>query len=174
MALLMVVAANTSLTVAVTDIQQKLHAMTSQTRWILDAYPLTVASLLLLFGAAGDRYGRRLALNLGLVGFGAASVFAALSTTPGEVIAARALMGVSGALIMPATLAFVRVLFPPSERMKAVTIWSASSGVAVTVGPLAARGVDRSARLAGRLLAERPARSHALDSQRVYDSCLPQ
>ena len=82
MALVMVVAANTSLTVAVTDIQQKLPAMTSQTRWILDAYPLTVASLLLFFGAAGDRFGRRLALNLGLVGFGAASVFAALSTTP--------------------------------------------------------------------------------------------
>jgi MFS family permease len=138
MALLMVVAANTSLTVAVTDIQQKLHAMTSQTRWILDAYPLTVASLLLLFGAAGDRYGRRLALNLGLVGFGAASVFAALSTTPEEVIAARALLGVSGALIMPATLAFVRVLFPPSERRTALTIWSASSGLAVAVGPLAA------------------------------------
>jgi EmrB/QacA subfamily drug resistance transporter len=138
MALVMVVAANTSLTVAVTDIQQKLHAMTSQTRWILDAYPLTVASLLLFFGAAGDRYGRRLGLNLGLVGFGAASVFAALSTTSGEVIAARALMGVSGALIMPATLAFVRVLFPPSERKTALTIWSASSGLAVTVGPLAA------------------------------------
>jgi len=138
MALVMVVAANTSLTVAVTDIQQKLPAMTSQTRWILDAYPLTVASLLLFFGAVGDRFGRRLALNLGLLGFGAASVFAALSTTPEEVIAARALMGVSGALIMPATLAFVRVLFPPRERTTALTIWSASSGVAVTVGPLAA------------------------------------
>jgi EmrB/QacA subfamily drug resistance transporter len=137
MALLMVVAANTSLTVAVTDIQQKLHATTSQTRWILDAYPLTVASLLLFFGAAGDRYGRRLALNLGLAGFGAASVFAALSTTPEEVIAARVLLGISGALIMPATLAFVRVLFPPSERTTAITIWSASSGLAVTLGPLA-------------------------------------
>jgi MFS family permease len=120
----------------VTDIQQKLHAVTSQTRWILDAYPLAVASLLLLFGAAGDRYGRRLALNLGLLGFGVGSVLGALSTTPGEVIASRALLGLAGALIMPATLAFVRVLFPPSERKVAFTIWSASSGVALAIGPL--------------------------------------
>lgn len=135
-ALLMIVAANTSLTVAVTDIQEKLSATTSQSRWILDAYPLAVASLLLFFGAVGDRYGRRKALGLGLIGFAAASLLGALSTAPEQLIASRALLGVAGALIMPATLAYVRVLFPPRERKAAFAIWSGSSGVALAVGPL--------------------------------------
>jgi EmrB/QacA subfamily drug resistance transporter len=137
-ALLMIVAANTSLTVAVTDVQQKLGATTSQTRWILDAYALAVASLLLLFGGVGDRYGRRLTLNVGLIGFAAAAAWGALSTTATELIAARTLLGVAGALIMPATLAYVRVLFPPQERKAAFAIWSGSSGAALALGPLGA------------------------------------
>jgi EmrB/QacA subfamily drug resistance transporter len=137
-ALMLIVAANTALSVAVTDIQQDLGATSTETRWVLDAYPLAVAALLLLFGAVGDRYGRRGALNVGLVGFAAASVVGALAATPGELIAARAVLGVAGALIMPATLAYVRVLFPPEERRTAFTIWSGSSGVALVLGPLGA------------------------------------
>jgi MFS transporter, DHA2 family, multidrug resistance protein len=127
-ALLMIVAANTSLTVAVTDIQEKLSATTSRSRWILDAYPLAVASLLLFFGAVGDRYGRRKALNLGLIGFAAASLLGALSTAPEQLIASRALLGVAGALIMPATLGYVRVLFPPRERKAALPSGPAAPG----------------------------------------------
>ncbi|MBS1894023.1 MAG: MFS transporter [Actinobacteria bacterium] len=141
MALLMIVAANTSLIVAVTDIQESLAATTSQSRWILDAYPLAVASLLLFFGAVGDRYGRRGALNMGLVAFAAASALGALSTTPGLLIASRALLGLAGALVMPATLAYVRVLFPPRERKTAFVIWSGSSGLALALGPLVAGAV---------------------------------
>lgn len=137
-AILMIVAANTSLMVAVTTIQQKVGATSTQSRWILDAYPLAVASLLLFFGGIGDRYGRRINLNLGLIGFAAASAWGALSHSANELIAARAMMGVAGALIMPATLAYVRVLFPASERKKAFSIWSGASGVALGIGPLAA------------------------------------
>lgn len=137
-AIALIVAANTSLMVAITTIQQHLNASAAQTRWILDAYPIAVASLLLLFGTVGDRFGRRQALTLGLAGFGAASLFGALATSPTAVIAARALLGVCGALIMPATLAYVRVLFPPEERKLAMRLWSASSGVALAAGPLVA------------------------------------
>jgi MFS family permease len=137
-ALMLIVAANTALSVAVTDIQQDLAATSTETRWVLDAYPLAVAGLLLFFGAVGDRYGRRATLNTGLVGFAAASVMGALATTPGQLIAARAVLGVAGALIMPATLAYVRVLFPPHERRTAFTIWSGSSGLALVLGPLGA------------------------------------
>jgi MFS family permease len=97
-----------------------------------------VASLLLLFGGVGDRYGRRKALNIGLIGFALASAFGALATTSNAVIGARALLGVAGALIMPATLAYVRLLFPPREAKKAFAIWSGSSGLALALGPLAA------------------------------------
>jgi MFS family permease len=137
-ALMLIVAANTALSVAVTDIQKDLAATATEARWVLDAYPLAVAGLLLLFGAVGDRYGRRAALYAGLVGFAVASAIGALATTPSQLIAARGVLGVAGALIMPATLAYVRVLFPPHERRTAFTIWSGSSGVALVLGPMGA------------------------------------
>jgi EmrB/QacA subfamily drug resistance transporter len=137
-ALTMVIAANTSMVVAIPNITKDLHPTSTNTTWMVDAYPLAVASLLLFFGTVGDRFGRRLALVIGLVIFGGASLFGTQATSSNEVILARALMGVGGAFIMPATLAYIRLLFPPVERKKAFGIWSGSSGVGLVGGPLVA------------------------------------
>ncbi|MBV8219163.1 MAG: MFS transporter [Solirubrobacterales bacterium] len=137
-ALTMVIAANTSMVDAIPNITAHLHPTSTETDWMVDAYPLAVASLLLFFGTVGDRYGRRLALAVGLAIFGGASLFGAEATSTNGVIAARALMGVGGAFIMPATLAYIKLLFPPGERKKAFAIWSGSSGVGLVGGPLVA------------------------------------
>jgi MFS family permease len=137
-ALTMVIAANTSLVDAIVNIQKDLHPTTTKQDWIVDAYPLAVGSLLLFFGTVGDRYGRRLALCTGLVIFAGASVFGVLANSADQLIAARALLGVGGAFIMPATLAYVRLLFPAHERKKAFAIWSGSSGLGLVGGPLVA------------------------------------
>jgi len=138
LALTMVIAANTSLVDAIVNIQKDLHPSTTNQDWIIDAYPLAVGSLLLFFGTVGDRYGRRLALCTGLVIFAVASVFGVMANSPNQLIGARALLGVGGAFIMPATLAYVRLLFPKHERKKAFAIWSGSSGLGLVGGPLVA------------------------------------
>jgi EmrB/QacA subfamily drug resistance transporter len=137
-ALTMVIAANTSMVVAIPDITADLQPTSTTVTWMVDAYPLAVASLLLFFGTVGDRYGRGLALSIGLLIFGAASAFGALANGSNEVIAARAIMGVGGAFIMPATLAYIKLLFPPEERKRAFAIWSGSSGLGLVGGPLVA------------------------------------
>ena len=137
-ALTMVIAANTSMVDAIPEITKHLDATSTETTWMVDAYPLAVASLLLFFGTVGDRYGRRLAFVVGLVIFGAASLFGTQATSSNQVILSRALMGVGGAFIMPATLAYIKLLFPPDERKKAFGIWSGSSGVGLVGGPLVA------------------------------------
>jgi MFS family permease len=137
-ALTMVIAANTSLVDAIVNIQKDLHPSSTNQDWIVDAYPLAVGSLLLFFGTVGDRYGRRLALCTGLVIFAGASVMGVLANSSSQLIGARAVLGVGGAFIMPATLAYVRLLFPPGERKKAFAIWSGSSGLGLVGGPLVA------------------------------------
>src|SRR5690606_37032007 len=105
--------------------------------WIVDAYPLVCASLLLLFGTLGDRVGRRRVLLLGYATFGLASLLAAYATTPAMLIAARGLLGVGGAMIMPATLSILRHVFPDRrERAVAIGVWSAVAAVGAAVGPL--------------------------------------
>ena len=101
---------------------QDLHTGASGLQWIVDAYSLVFAGLLLTAGSLGDRYGRRLALNAGLIVFGAASLFAALSSSAGAVIGARAVMGVGAAFVMPATLSILAHVFPPKERPRAIAI----------------------------------------------------
>ncbi|HLM18468.1 MAG TPA: DHA2 family efflux MFS transporter permease subunit, partial [Acidimicrobiia bacterium] len=100
----------------------------------VDAYSLVFAGLLLTAGSLGDRYGRRLALNGGLVVFGAASLFAVLSDSAGAVIGARAVMGVGAAFVMPATLSILAHVFPPKERPRAIAIWAGFAGVGVAMG----------------------------------------
>src|SRR5436305_15157326 len=104
LSLVMIVVANASLNVALPTLVRDLHASSSSLQWIVDAYSLVFAGLLLTMGALGDRYGRRLALNGGLVVFGLASGFAAFSTSANALIVARAAMGVGAAFVMPATL----------------------------------------------------------------------
>ncbi|MFC5721281.1 MFS transporter [Streptomyces gamaensis] len=136
--LLIIVMANTSLTVAAPDMVKDLGLGSSDLQWVIDGYTVPYAALMLILGAVGDKYSRRGALTLGLLVFGAASVAGSLVDSAGGVIAARAAMGVGAAMIMPATLSLLAATFPRAERAKAITIWTATAGLAIAVGPLVA------------------------------------
>src|SRR5580658_8325678 len=111
LSLLVVVIDNTILNTALPTLARVLHAGTSSLQWITDAYTLCFAALLVMAGALGDRFGRRRALLLGLVIFASGSAWAALSGDSATLIAARALMGVGGAFVMPATLSILTAVF---------------------------------------------------------------
>ena len=102
---------------------------------MVDSYVLVFAGLLLTMGALGDRFGRKLALNAGLVIFGAASVFAAFAGSADALIIARSLMGVGGALIMPSTLSIITNIFTGAERGRAIAAWAAVAGLGIVIGP---------------------------------------
>ncbi|MDQ8702966.1 MFS transporter [Streptomyces sp. LHD-70] len=128
---------STVLHVAVPAVTEDLKPGAIQLLWIVDSYPLVCASLLILFGTLGDRVGRRKVLLLGYGLFGFASAMAALAHEPKTLIAARVLLGVGGAMIMPATLSIVRQVFPDRrERALAIGIWSAVAAVGAAAGPL--------------------------------------
>jgi EmrB/QacA subfamily drug resistance transporter len=127
---------NTVMNVALPSIQTELGVSASTLQWIVDAYILVFAGLLLAAGNLGDRYGRKRALQLGLLVFGAASVGGAFAATGGQLIAARAVMGIGGALIMPATLSIVMDVFPREERGKAMSVWAGMAAIGVGLGPL--------------------------------------
>jgi EmrB/QacA subfamily drug resistance transporter len=134
LSLVMIVVANASLNVALPTLVRDLHASASGLQWIVDAYSLVFAGLLLTAGALGDRYGRRLALNAGLLVFGVASGLAAFAGSSAQLVAARAIMGVGAALVMPATLSVLAHVFPPEERQRAVAIWAGFAGVGAALG----------------------------------------
>ena len=104
-------------------------------QWIVDAYLLSFAGVLLTMGTLGDRFGRKRALQSGLVLFGIASVLAAFAQNADQLIVLRAVMGIGGAMIMPATLSVIMDVFPREERGKAIGIWSAIAGVGIGLGP---------------------------------------
>jgi MFS transporter, DHA2 family, integral membrane protein len=134
LSLVMIVVANASLNVALPTLVRDLHASASSLQWIVDAYSLVFAGLLLTAGSLGDRYGRRLALNGGLILFGVASGLAAFAGSAGALIAARAAMGVGAAFVMPATLSVLAHVFPPDERPRAIAIWAGFAGVGAALG----------------------------------------
>ncbi len=136
-ALILVVASVSSLNVAIPTIVRALDATQSEQLWIIDAYALVFAGLLLPAGALGDRYGRKKALLLGLVIFGLAALAATLATSPEQLIALRAVAGIGAAFIMPATLSIITVVFPPHERAKAIAAWAGFAGAGGAIGPLA-------------------------------------
>ncbi len=137
LALAAVVAAMASLNVAMPDIARDTHATQTQLLWVIDAYSLAFAALLLPGGALGDRYGRRAALIAGLVIFGAGSAVAITASSATELIALRAVLGLGAALVMPATLSTITGTFPPAERTRAVSVWAAVAGGAAILGLLA-------------------------------------
>lgn len=136
LALATVVAAMASLNVALPDIARQTHADQTQQSWIIDAYSLVFASLLLLAGALGDRFGRRRALIAGLIVYGAGSAVATLTTEPNLLITLRALLGAGAALIMPATLSTITSSFPRAQRARAVSVWAAVAGASGVLGLL--------------------------------------
>jgi EmrB/QacA subfamily drug resistance transporter len=127
---------NTVLNVALPTLQRTFDATAAELQWMVDAYVLVFAGLLLTFGALGDRFGRARALQVGLVLFAVSSVAATFSTEAVHLIAARIAMGIGGALIMPSTLSVIANVFPSAERVKAITIWAGVSGLGVGLGPL--------------------------------------
>lgn len=136
-ALLVVVIDVTVLHIAVPQIAADLDPSATSLLWIVDVYPLVVAPLLVATGTLGDRFGRKRMLILGLVVFCAASALAAFAWSPAVLIAARAIQGVGGAMIMPSTMSIIRVAFPDrDERVKAVGIWSAVLAGGAAAGPL--------------------------------------
>jgi EmrB/QacA subfamily drug resistance transporter len=126
---------NTILNVALPTLVRELGATASQLQWMVDAYILVFAGLLLTMGALGDRFGRKLALNVGLVLFGLSSIAAAFADTANTLIAARAVMGIGGALIMPATLSIITNVFQGPERGRAIAAWAAVAGLGIVLGP---------------------------------------
>ncbi len=133
----LVVVDNTIVNVALPTLNRTLGASITSLQWIVDAYSLAFAGLLLAGGGIGDRLGRKGTMQAGLVFFGLFSAAAAWSDTTGGLITTRALMGVAAAFIFPASLAILTSVFPdPSERQKALGIWGATSGIAVAFGPI--------------------------------------
>ncbi len=126
----------TVVNVALPTISADLGASVRGLQWMLDSYLVTLSALLLLGGSAGDRYGRRRVFVAGLAGFAAASVVCGLAPGTGALIAARALQGVAGALLVPASLSIISSGFDPDDRGRAIGAWSGLAAVAGAIGPL--------------------------------------
>src|SRR6266513_2096945 len=135
-ALFMIMLDNTIVNVALPAIKSDLGIGTSELEWVVTAYALTFAVLLLTGGKLGDLYGRRLIFTIGLVVFTASSLACGLSSTATELIAARAVQGVGSALMMPATLSIITATFAARERGMAIGVWAGVSAMALAIGPL--------------------------------------
>src|SRR5213078_2561429 len=135
-ALFMIMLDNTVVNVALPAIKNDLGIGVSELEWVVTAYALTFAVLLLTGGKLGDLYGRRLIFTIGLVVFTASSLACGLSSTAPELIGARAVQGVGAALMMPATLSIISATFPARERGMAIGIWAGVSAMALAIGPL--------------------------------------
>ena len=136
LSLLVIIVDNSILNVALPHLQTDLDATFSQLQWMVDSYTLVFACLLLTAGSLGDRFGRKGALQFGMVVFGLGSLLSAFATSPTQLIATRALMGVGGAFIMPSTLSLITNVFPPEERGRAISYWAAIAGIGVALGPV--------------------------------------
>jgi EmrB/QacA subfamily drug resistance transporter len=135
--LLLISLDNTVLNVALPSIVRGLHATSTQLQWIVDSFAIFFAGLLLTFGALGDRMGRKWVFKGGLVVFGVGSALAAWSGTPDRLIAARAIMGVGAAALMPSTLSILTNVFTADrDRARAIGIWAGTAGLGVAIGPM--------------------------------------
>lgn len=134
--LLVVVIDNTVLNVALKVIQQELGATQSDLAWCVNAYTLVFAGLLFTWGVVADRLGRKRVLLIGLLLFGVSSLLSAYASSPGQLIAARGLMGIGGAAVLPATLAIITNVFDAEERGRAIGVWTSAVGIAAVIGPV--------------------------------------
>ena len=138
LSLLIVVMANTALIVAAPDMVRDLGLTSTDLQWVIDGYTVPYAALMLLCGVLGDKYSRRGALLVGLAVFAGGAIFGSLADSTTAVVAARMIMGVGAATIMPATLSLLVATFPKAERARAVAVWAATTGLAIALGPLLA------------------------------------
>jgi EmrB/QacA subfamily drug resistance transporter len=134
LSLVLVVAGTTMLTVALPAMARALHATQSQQQWIVDAFAVALAALLLPSGVLGDRYGRRTTLLAGIVLFGVTAVASAFATSASTLIGLRVLSGAGAALIMPGTLSTITSVFPAEEKASAVAVWSGFAGAGAVIG----------------------------------------
>lgn len=127
----------TIVNVALPSLVRQLHASTADLQWVVDAYSLVFAALILAAGSLSDRLGRKGTLMAGLAVFGAASLAGSAGTTVPELVAARAVMGLGAALIFPATLSLISNIFTErAERARAIGLWGATTGVGIALGPI--------------------------------------
>ena len=127
---------STIVNVALPAIRASLHGSLAQQQWVVEAYLLMLSSLLLVGGSLGDLFGRRRVFTAGLIGFGVCSALCAVAPSGGVLIAARAVQGMAGALLVPSTLALIMDTFEGHERAAAIGTWTAFTGVATVLGPL--------------------------------------
>ena len=125
----------TAVQVALPAIGRDLGASLSGLQWTISGYTLALASLILLGGSLGDRYGRRRVFLVGVVWFAVASLICGLAQTTGQLVAARVLQGIGGALLTPGSLALIQSSFRPADRARAIGLWSALAGIAGLIGP---------------------------------------
>jgi DHA2 family multidrug resistance protein-like MFS transporter len=136
LSLVMVVMAVSGLNVALPTLQRELGANATMLQWIIDAYALVFAGLLLTAGALGDRFGRKGALLVGLAVFAAGAVVSGLAGSAAVVIVGRAVQGAGAAFVMPATLSLITAIFPPEERQRAIAVWVGFAGAGAAIGPI--------------------------------------
>src|SRR6202161_3856130 len=126
----------TIVVVALPEIQQGLHSTFSEVQWVIDAYALTLASVLLTAGSLADRYGRRLLFTIGLIVFTAGSLLCGLAQSPMMLILSRSAQGIGGAILFSTSLALLAQSFHGKERGVAFAVWGAVTGVATGLGPI--------------------------------------
>jgi MFS transporter, DHA2 family, integral membrane protein len=136
LSLVMVVMAVSSLNVAIPTIQRELGASATTLQWIVDAYALVFAGLLLTAGALGDRFGRKKALLSGLAVFGVGAMVSGFAGSASVIIVGRGIQGIGAALVMPATLSLITAIFPPEERQRAIATWVGFAGAGGAIGPI--------------------------------------
>src|SRR6187397_2397230 len=127
----------TIVNVALPTLVRELHATDSQLQWVVDAYNLVFAASVLAAGSLSDRFGRKGMLLAGLAVFGAASLAGGLTDDPGQLIAARAVMGIGSAMVFPSTLSLLSNVFTErGERARAIGLWGATTGIGIALGPI--------------------------------------
>jgi MFS family permease len=125
----------TVVNVALRNIGAEFDATLAQLQWISNGYLLALASLILVGGSLGDRFGRRRVFEIGVVWFALASLVCGIAQTADQLIAARILQGVGAALLTPGSLAMIQASFAPEERARAIGSWSGLGGIAAAIGP---------------------------------------